>query len=123
MPMANLKLEWKIWKWSYALTLLQVEGQNYNPPISTIVAQKFFSPMYGGTTDEQVVADQTAKLEKVSKKDRQVDCCHGLETLRMRTSLNALGMQSRYFQKTLPPSLSGSVTVLLSNVLPLLSCI
>jgi glutathione S-transferase len=46
-------------------TWLEVEGQNYNPPISTIVAQKFFSPMYGGTTDEQVVADQTAKLEKV----------------------------------------------------------
>jgi len=44
---------------------IEVEGQNYNPPISMIVAQKFFLPMYGKQTDEKVVAEETEKLEKV----------------------------------------------------------
>ncbi|GAQ83526.1 Glutathione S-transferase family protein [Klebsormidium nitens] len=46
-------------------TWVEVEAQNYNPPLSTIVAQKVFLPMYGQQTDEKVVAQETEKLEKV----------------------------------------------------------
>lgn len=46
-------------------TWIEVEAQNYNPPISKIVAQKFFAPMFGNRTDEKVVAEETAKFEKV----------------------------------------------------------
>ncbi|KAL2611893.1 hypothetical protein R1flu_023585 [Riccia fluitans] len=44
---------------------LEVEAQNYNPPISTIVFHLVFAPMFGLTADEAVVAAQTAKLESV----------------------------------------------------------
>ncbi|KAI5073615.1 hypothetical protein GOP47_0011628 [Adiantum capillus-veneris] len=44
---------------------LEVESQNYNPPISTIVGQLVFRPMRGEPTEESVVSDNIAKLEKV----------------------------------------------------------
>ncbi|KAG0470234.1 hypothetical protein HPP92_016934 [Vanilla planifolia] len=45
---------------------IEVEGQHFNPPISTIVAQVLFVPLFfGGTTDEKVVAAEVEKLAKV----------------------------------------------------------
>jgi len=44
---------------------LEVESQNYNPAVSSIVAQVVFSKYKGLTTDEKVVEEQLAKLEKV----------------------------------------------------------
>ncbi|KAL3682899.1 hypothetical protein R1sor_000921 [Riccia sorocarpa] len=44
---------------------LEVEAQNYNPSISSIVFQIVFAPMFGKSTDEAVVAAETAKLESV----------------------------------------------------------
>ncbi|KAL3683353.1 hypothetical protein R1sor_001375 [Riccia sorocarpa] len=44
---------------------LEVEAQNYNPAISSLVFQLVFAPWFGKTTDEAVVAAQTAKLESV----------------------------------------------------------
>ena len=46
-------------------TWLEVEGQNYNPPVAIIVAHLVFAPMFGGTTDMKVVDEQVEKLEKV----------------------------------------------------------
>lgn len=44
---------------------LEVESQNYNPPISTIVGQLVFSKFRGLTPDEAVVAANLEKFEKV----------------------------------------------------------
>jgi glutathione S-transferase len=44
---------------------LEVEGQNYHPPISTIVAELVFKPWRGGQTDQAVVDANMEKLEKV----------------------------------------------------------
>ncbi|XP_068664032.1 glutathione S-transferase F13-like [Aristolochia californica] len=44
---------------------MEVESQNYNPPISTLVHELMFKRMYGGSPDEEVVKAQTEKLEKV----------------------------------------------------------
>ena len=43
----------------------EVESQNYNPAVSSIVAQVLFNKFKGLTTDEKVVEEQLAKLEKV----------------------------------------------------------
>lgn len=44
---------------------LEVESQNYNPPVSTVVAQIVFMPKWGAPTNEAVVKENLAKLEKV----------------------------------------------------------
>jgi glutathione S-transferase len=44
---------------------LEVESQNYNPLVSSIVAQVVFYKLRGLATDEKVVEEQLAKLEKV----------------------------------------------------------
>ena len=45
---------------------LEVESQNYNGPISTVVSEIVFKPHYRGLpTDEKVVAENLQKLEKV----------------------------------------------------------
>jgi glutathione S-transferase len=44
---------------------LEVESQNYNPAAAPIVFEKVFKSMMGTATDEAVVAEKTAKLEKV----------------------------------------------------------
>lgn len=46
-------------------TWLEVESSNYNPPASTLVSEKMFKPMFGGVSDEKVIAAQLEKLEKV----------------------------------------------------------
>lgn len=46
-------------------TWVEVESAYYNPPISTIVAEKVFKPWRGGTPDEAVVAAQLEELNKV----------------------------------------------------------
>lgn len=46
-------------------TWVEVESQNYNPPISVLVAQKVFNAWHGKPADEAIVAQETAKLEKV----------------------------------------------------------
>jgi len=43
----------------------EVESQNYQPAIGSLVAQLVFYPMKGLATDEKVVDEQMAKLEKV----------------------------------------------------------
>nr|ACL37469.1 phi class glutathione transferase [Cathaya argyrophylla]ACL37470.1 phi class glutathione transferase [Cathaya argyrophylla] len=43
----------------------EVEGQSFNSPASTIVAQTIFVPMRGGTTDEAAVEVNVEKLKKV----------------------------------------------------------
>ena len=43
----------------------EVESQNYNPPTSSIVFQKVFAAHMGAQTNDSVVSEQTAKLEKV----------------------------------------------------------
>ncbi|KAH7433030.1 hypothetical protein KP509_07G051100 [Ceratopteris richardii] len=55
----TLKDKAKVEQW------LEVESQNYNPPISTVVAQLVFVPMRGGTPNMDVVNENLAKLEKV----------------------------------------------------------
>jgi len=44
---------------------LEVESQNYNPPISGILREVVLNKLRGLTTDEKVVEEQSAKLEKV----------------------------------------------------------
>ncbi len=44
---------------------LEVESQNYNPAASSIVSQVVFASYWGLATDEKVVEEQLAKLEKV----------------------------------------------------------
>ncbi|XP_058084134.1 glutathione S-transferase F13-like [Magnolia sinica] len=44
---------------------VEVESQNFNPPISAIIFQLVFTPMYGGTTNEQVVEENVVKLGTV----------------------------------------------------------
>ncbi|CAL5425176.1 unnamed protein product [Camellia sinensis] len=44
---------------------LEVESQQFNPPISAIVFQCFFAPMYGMKTDQAVVDANVEKLGKV----------------------------------------------------------
>jgi glutathione S-transferase len=44
---------------------LEVEGQNYNPAISAVVAELVFKPLRGLTADEAEVAANLEKLEKV----------------------------------------------------------
>ncbi|KAL2611891.1 hypothetical protein R1flu_023583 [Riccia fluitans] len=44
---------------------LEVEAQNYNGPIATIVYHLVFAPMFGQTGDNDVAAAQKAKLESV----------------------------------------------------------
>jgi glutathione S-transferase len=44
---------------------LEVESQNYNPAVAPIVFEKVFKGMMGAATDEAVVAEKAAKLEKV----------------------------------------------------------
>ena len=44
---------------------LEVESQNYNPAISSIVSEVVFNEYRGLTTDEKVVEEQLARLEKV----------------------------------------------------------
>ncbi|GAQ83511.1 Glutathione S-transferase [Klebsormidium nitens] len=46
-------------------TWTEVESQNYDPPISVIVAQRVFRAMHGKQADEAIVAQETTKLEKV----------------------------------------------------------
>ena len=41
---------------------LQVESQQFNPPISVIVFELLIKPMLGGTTDPEVVEAEAAKL-------------------------------------------------------------
>eukprot|EP00250_Pteridium_aquilinum_P015003 c22321_g3_i1 orf=154-801(-) len=55
----NLQEKAKVEQW------LEVETQNYNPPISTIVGQIVFLPKRGVPTNEEVVKENIAKLEKV----------------------------------------------------------
>ena len=43
----------------------EVESQNYNPAVSSIVVQVLFNKYKGLATDEKVVEEQLAKLEKV----------------------------------------------------------
>jgi glutathione S-transferase len=43
----------------------EVESQNFNPPVSSIVFQVVFASWKGLTTDDKVVEEQLAKLEKV----------------------------------------------------------
>ncbi|XP_028123064.1 glutathione S-transferase F13-like isoform X2 [Camellia sinensis] len=44
---------------------LEVESQQFNPPISAIIFQCFFAPMYGMKTDQAVVDANVEKLGKV----------------------------------------------------------
>ncbi|CAI5522485.1 unnamed protein product, partial [Closterium sp. Naga37s-1] len=44
---------------------LEVESQNYNPPISGLIAEKIFKPRKGLATDEAKVAEYKAKLSQV----------------------------------------------------------
>jgi glutathione S-transferase len=44
---------------------LEVESQNYNPCVSSILYQVLFAPMQGRQTDETLVKQQLEKLEKV----------------------------------------------------------
>lgn len=44
---------------------LEVESQNFNPPISIIVYQILVRPKFGGTADEKLVEANVEKLEKV----------------------------------------------------------
>lgn len=44
---------------------VEVEGQNYNPPISALVFEIVFKPLYGQTPDEEAIAANAGKLEKV----------------------------------------------------------
>jgi glutathione S-transferase len=44
---------------------IEVESQNYNPAVSSIVFQIVFTPMFGLKRNEAVVDEQVAKLEKV----------------------------------------------------------
>ncbi|CAI5980894.1 unnamed protein product, partial [Closterium sp. NIES-64] len=44
---------------------LEVESQNYNPPISGLIAEKIFKPRKGLTTDEAKAAEYKAKLSQV----------------------------------------------------------
>ncbi|GJP40975.1 hypothetical protein CLOM_g628 [Closterium sp. NIES-68] len=45
---------------------LEVEAQNYNPPISALIAEKVFKPMFGGgEPDEAKAAELKAKLSVV----------------------------------------------------------
>ncbi|KAH7433032.1 hypothetical protein KP509_07G051200 [Ceratopteris richardii] len=55
----SLKDKAKVEQW------LEVESENYNPPISTVVAQLVFVPMRGGTPNMDIVNENLAKLEKV----------------------------------------------------------
>jgi glutathione S-transferase len=48
-----------------ALTWMEVETNNYNPLVSSIVYQKVFSSFFGQTCDDAVVEEQLKKLEKV----------------------------------------------------------
>jgi glutathione S-transferase len=49
-----------------AETWLEVEGQNYNPPISKIVYELVFKQWSKQEADPKVVEAESAKLEKVS---------------------------------------------------------
>jgi glutathione S-transferase len=42
-----------------------VEAHNYNPVVSSIIFQVVYAPLKGMSTDEKVVEEQMAKLEKV----------------------------------------------------------
>ncbi|XP_010259661.1 PREDICTED: glutathione S-transferase F13 [Nelumbo nucifera] len=44
---------------------LEVEAQQFNPPISALVYQRMFSPLFGGTPDEKVIEANAEKLGKV----------------------------------------------------------
>ncbi|CAI5479699.1 unnamed protein product [Closterium sp. Yama58-4] len=45
---------------------LEVEAQNYNPPLSALIAEKVFKPMFGGGEPDQAKAEELkAKLSKV----------------------------------------------------------
>jgi len=44
---------------------IEVESQNYNPAVSSIVFQIVFTPMFGLKRNDAVVDEQVAKLEKV----------------------------------------------------------
>ncbi|WOL00428.1 glutathione S-transferase 3-like [Canna indica] len=44
---------------------LEVESQQFGPPIAALVFEALIKPMLGGTTDAAVVEAETAKLEKV----------------------------------------------------------
>jgi len=44
---------------------LEVESQNYNPCVSSIVYQLVFAPTHGRQGDETVVEQQLEKLEKI----------------------------------------------------------
>eukprot|EP00897_Mesotaenium_endlicherianum_P001594 jgi/Mesen1/1462/ME000132S00403 len=44
---------------------IEAEQANFNPPISAIVYEKVWAPMYGRTTDEARVAENQEKLGKV----------------------------------------------------------
>jgi hypothetical protein len=45
---------------------LEVEGQNYNPPVSKIVYELIFKQWSKQEADPKVVEAESAKLEKVS---------------------------------------------------------
>ena len=44
---------------------LEVEAQNYNPLLSILVTELIINPRFGTPTNEIIVAEQLAKLEKV----------------------------------------------------------
>ena len=41
---------------------LEVEAQNYNPPLAGLISEKVFKPMFGGVTDEARAAELKAKV-------------------------------------------------------------
>ena len=43
----------------------EVESQNFNPPAASIVYEVVFTSMFGQKCNDEVVAQQVAKLEKV----------------------------------------------------------
>ncbi|KAG9443755.1 hypothetical protein H6P81_015095 [Aristolochia fimbriata] len=44
---------------------MEVESQNYNPPITALVSELIFKPVFGLPTDEEAVKSQSEKLGKV----------------------------------------------------------
>ncbi|CAM6037036.1 unnamed protein product [Sphagnum compactum] len=57
----NLKEKGLVEQW------VEVESQNYNPPVDEIVHEEYLNPKYWGATkpNEQVVQENVSKLEKV----------------------------------------------------------
>jgi glutathione S-transferase len=44
---------------------LEVEGQNYGPPVAAVVYEKVFKQMFGGEADESTIDKNLAQLERV----------------------------------------------------------